>query len=385
MEEILLLGASGSIGSQTLEVLLKHPLDFKLVGISVGHQVDAISHIIKRFPSIKYVYAIEEDKIKPLVSQYKNIQFYCGDNGLALMCDEAEYTMMVNAVSGFAGFVPTYTALNRGKKVALANKESLVVGGELINKLIKEKKGAIYPIDSEHSALTRCLKAEPDNIKSIYLTTSGGSLRNLTLSHLSTVTPAQALKHPTWNMGKLITIESSLMINKAYELVEAHYLYDMPLSVMEVVMEPNSMIHCFVKYSDGHIRLYESRPDMKEPIEFALYGCTSTDKNYGTKVIKKTGYKFPLLDSKRYPAIMYAPTIMSKKLYGVIINAAVEYGINEFLKGEIKYTDIERLISVIIKEFEDYDAGDISLEDIVMTDFIVRERCRGILKENQVS
>ncbi len=382
MEEILLLGASGSIGRQTLEVIANHPLDFKLVGISVGRQVDIVPNIIKRFPSIKYVYGIEEAKIQHLTEGFKNIQFYCGENGLALMCDEAEYTMMVNAVSGFAGFTATYASLNRGKKVALANKESLVVGGPLINKLIEEKHGVIYPIDSEHSAIMRCLKAEPDNIEKIYLTTSGGALRNFKAEHLSSVTPTQALKHPTWNMGELITIESALMLNKAYELVEACYLFGFSLKDIEVVMDPNSLIHCFVKYKDGHFRIYESKPDMKEPIEYALFGCTSKEVNYGTKVIKKTGYKFPLLDTKRYPAISYAPLIMKNELMGVIINAAAEYAINEFLLDRIKFTDIERLINTIIKEFEDYDVGEIDVKDIVMTDFIVRERCRGIIAEN---
>ncbi|MCD8203535.1 MAG: 1-deoxy-D-xylulose-5-phosphate reductoisomerase [Coprobacillus sp.] len=382
MEEILLLGASGSIGRQTLEVIARHPRDFHLVGISVGHKVEIIPDLLKRYPTIKWVYAIEEEKINYLVKSYKNIKFYYGDEGLSQITNEAEYSMMVNAISGFAGFTPTYYALLRGKKVGLANKESIVVGGDLIKKVLDENHGVIYPIDSEHSALTRCLLAEDTDIDRILLTTSGGALRNFSLSHLSSVTPAEALRHPNWDMGKLITIESALMLNKAFEVVETNYLFGTTLKDMDVVMEPNSLIHCFVKYKDGHIRLYESKPDMHIPIEFALYGCTTSEPHYGTKVIKKSDYKFPLLDPKRYPAIMYGPYIVNKGgLSGAIVNAAAEYGINEFLNQKIKFTEIEPLINQIIKEFETYEVSELTYENIIKADDIVRKRCKVILGE----
>ncbi len=386
MEEILLLGASGSIGHQTLDVISRHPTDFKIVGISVGHKTEIIPDLVKKFTFIKWIYAIDEEKIDYLSKSYKNIKFYSGSDGLSLMASEAEYSMMVNAVSGFAGFLPTYTALSRDKKVALANKESLVVGGNMINKLLKEKGGVIYPIDSEHSALMRCLKAEPDDIDRILLTTSGGALRNFSASSLTSVTPDQALKHPTWSMGKLITIESALMLNKAYEIVETKNLFGTDLKNIDVVLEPNSHIHCFVKYKDGHIRLYESEPDMHGPIEFALYGCTSKEKGYGTKVIKKSNYKFPYIDAKRYPAILYGPYIVNRgDLAGVVVNAAAEYGINEFLNGNIKFTEIEPLINMVIKEYENIETSDTSLDDIIKADQMVRDRCNAIIKERTIS
>ena len=213
---ICLLGASGSIGKQTLDVINKNPNDFTLVSFSVGKRTRCISSILNKHNSVTDVYLLDKKKVKYYQNKYPSVRFYSDD--ITKIITQSNNEMVVNALVGFVGLIPSITAIKNHKKLALANKESLVVGGDLINELLKEYNGELYPIDSEHSALWKCLKVDSQDVDKLILTASGGAFRNLTREQLVDVTPEDALKHPTWKMGNKITIDCATMVNKALKL-----------------------------------------------------------------------------------------------------------------------------------------------------------------------
>ena len=235
--KILLLGASGSIGTQTIDVITKNPQDFTLVAFSVGVHTRCIYSILKKHPSVKYVFLIDHYKAKYYQKRYPNVTFLDDkSHKLEELITLSDCEMVVNALVGFRGLLPSITALENNKKLALANKESLVVGGEIINNLLKSGKGELFPIDSEHSALWKCLKVNDRNVSKMMLTASGGAFRNLSRDELINVTAKDALKHPTWKMGEKITIDCATMINKCFEIIEAGYLYNYPYSKIGVTL-----------------------------------------------------------------------------------------------------------------------------------------------------
>ena len=223
--KVCLLGASGSIGGQTIDVMLKNKEDFDLVGFSVGLRTAFVDKILKKYPDCKFVCVRRKEDKQELSKKYPNITFFDGDDGLISLIKESNADMVVNALVGFVGLAPTIKTLELNKICCLANKESLVVGGEIINNLLKKGKGSLYPIDSEHVALAKCLAVDNKKVDKIVITASGGAFRKLTRRQLTYVTPEDALRHPTWKMGKKITIDSATMVNKCFEVIEAHYLF----------------------------------------------------------------------------------------------------------------------------------------------------------------
>ena len=230
MKKIVILGSSGSIGTQTQEIILDNPNDFSLVGVSVGNNIEKLKETLKLFDSIKYVTVKENDQYLILKDEYPQINFYYGDEGLISLINECECDLVVNALVGFVGFLPTFYVVKKGIDLALANKESLVVGSSLIKKELKTSSTKIFAIDSEHCALSKCLEGKNKNdVKNLVLTASGGSFRNLSKDDLKTVTLQDALKHPSWSMGNKITIDSATMMNKGFEIIEAMFLFDFPV------------------------------------------------------------------------------------------------------------------------------------------------------------
>ena len=231
----------------TIDVVLQHPDEFSLVGMSVGHRIDILKEILAKI-YVPHVCVCEEKDMQELSSQYPDIHFYFGDEGLITLSKMKEYDLLVNALVGFVGFLPTLHAIQTGHHIALANKETLVVGGELIDNAIKEYGVSLYPIDSEHSAIFQALQGNVHKeIKRLIITASGGSFRNRTREELKDVTVEQALAHPNWAMGAKITIDSADMMNKGFEVIEAHYLFDIDYDRIDVVMHPESVIHSMVE------------------------------------------------------------------------------------------------------------------------------------------
>ena len=354
MMKVCLLGASGSIGQQTIEVMLENPNDFDLVAFSVGRRVRKISNILKNYPNVRAVCLQDKEDAHRYQSKYPNVIFFWGDDGLNQLIKISKADIVVNALVGFVGLKPSITALENNKILCLANKESLVVGGELINKILKKSQGKIYPIDSEHAAIRKCLSIDDQDIEKIIITASGGPFRELKRDELKDVTPEQALNHPNWEMGKKITIDSATMVNKAFEIIEAHYLFGFEAERIETILNYNSYVHSIVRYNDGTYRLDAGKPDMRVPIKYALYqGLT----DYQTIVtddlnkIKKTTFGKLLIT--RYPIIKVAYQVINEKgTLGAVFNASNEEAVKAFLEKKISFLGIEKIINYCLKKVE---------------------------------
>lgn len=351
MKRVCLLGASGSIGRQTLDVMKKNPSDFSLVSFSVGKQTRKISSILRQFPSVMAVCIGDKSKLSYYKKKYPNITFFSGDDGLLKLID-IPANMVVNALVGFVGLLPTLHALEKNRIVCLANKEALVVGGELVNDLLNKGFGKLYPIDSEHSALKKCLMVDDKNVSKLVLTASGGAFRNLNREQLKNVAPEDALKHPTWRMGNKITIDCATMINKAFEVIEAHYLFGYPYEQIGIKLHDESMVHSYIIYNDGSLRLDIGKPDMRKPIKLALYEfLTSFETKTADSLEKFSKWHFHDFDSKRYPIVSLAEKVIKEKgTYGAVFNASNEVAVHAFLNKEIPFLMIEDIVSQAMKE-----------------------------------
>ena len=379
MKRILLLGASGSIGKQTLDVMSKNPQDFVLTAFSVGKRSRCIRSILNKHREVKYVYLSDKKKVNYYSKRYPNIKFLA--TTLTDLVDLADFDMAVNALVGFIGLAPSIRALERNKKLALANKESLVVGGELINDLLAKGKGELFPIDSEHSALWKCLKVDDKNVSRLVLTASGGAFRKLSRDELSNVTASDALKHPTWKMGNKITIDCATMVNKCFEIIEAGYLYNYPYSKIGVTLHDESHLHSYVEYLDGSKRGEVSKPDMRNPIKFALYeGKIPFETTSFKELTDLKGLHFHEFDPSRYPLVSLAKDVLTKKgTYGAVINASNEVAVNEFLKGNISFLNIEDIVFKCMKEH--HSVSHPSLEDILKVDVETRNKVNRLINE----
>ena len=359
-KSIVLLGASGSIGYQTLDIIKKNPQDFLLLGISIGRKTRKIHGILSLFLSVKAVCIQDKNKISYYQKHYPNVKFFYGDDGLIKLIDECKAEMVVNALVGFVGLYPSIYSLTNNYKLALANKESLVVGGDIINDLLKKGHGQLFPIDSEHSALWKCLKVKDDDVDKLVITASGGAFRKLNREQLVDVKASDALKHPTWKMGPKITIDCASMVNKSFEVIEAYYLFGYDYSHIDILLHDESMIHSLVKYKDGTYRAEVSHPDMRNPIRFALYeGNIPFDTEVADDYHKYGPYHFHDFDINRYPVVNHAKTVMEKGgTYGAVFNASNEVAVHAYLKDEIPFLAIENIIDRCMKEHKRQDAKD---------------------------
>ena len=384
MMKVCLLGASGSIGGQTIDVMLKNKEDFDLVGFSVGLRTAFVDKILKKYPDCKFVCVRRKEDKHELNKKYPNVTFFDGDDGLISLIKESNADIVVNALVGFVGLAPTIKTLELNKICCLANKESLVVGGEIIDNLLKKGKGSLYPIDSEHVALAKCLAVDNKKVDKIVITASGGAFRKLTRRQLTYVTPEDALKHPTWKMGKKITIDSATMVNKCFEVIEAHYLFGYSFKNIGIMLNYNSYVHSLVLYKNGEYRLDCGKPDMRVPIKYALYQGLTPYNTVVTKdlsSIKNT--EFGEFDIKRYPAIKFAKTVIRNKgTYGAVLNAANEVAVNAFLNHQIRFTMIEKIINMMMKMHQ--SIAHPAYEDIVKVDRNTRETVNYLIKEGGI-
>lgn len=350
MKKICLLGASGSIGRQTLDVLAKNPNDFSLVAFSVGSQTRKIFSILKKNKEVKFICIKDNSQVRYYQKKYPSIRFFYGDDGLLDLITYSAPEMVVNALVGFVGLKPTLHALEKNLTVCLANKEALVVGGELVNNLLMQNKGKLYPIDSEHSALKKCLMVDDQDVDKLVLTASGGAFRNLSREQLINVTPEDALKHPTWKMGNKITIDCATMINKAFEVIEAHYLFGYPYEKFGIKLHDESYIHSYIQYQDGLMRLDMNKPDMRNPIKLALYEFQTPFKTIVAESLDSfKDLHFHDFKMERYPIVKYAEKVINEKgTYGAAFNAANEVAVHAFLNHEIAFLTIERIVGELM-------------------------------------
>lgn len=350
MKRLILMGASGSIGTQTIDVIKQHQDELELVGVSVGKNVDYLKEILDTF-KIKYAYTIEPDE--ELMEKYPDTKFYCGDNGLTSMANLSDYDMLVNALVGFTGFKPTLEAIKNHKDIALANKETLVAGGKIINEALKEYNVNLYPIDSEHVAIWQCMQGhKKEDIRRLIVTASGGAFRGYSRDQLVDATLAQALNHPVWNMGSKITIDSATMMNKGFEVIEAHYLFDIPYDKIDVILHKEAAVHSMVEYNDGSIIAQLGCPDMRLMIKYALlYPNHKWDRVSSYLDFDKiTSLNFMKMDYSRYPLVKLAKQVGSfEGNFGAVLIGANDEAVSLFMKERIKFVDIETYIFKTLK------------------------------------
>jgi len=349
MKKILILGSTGSIGTNALELIRNNREHYQVIGISGNKNIELLKKQIEEFkPTLIYV-GTEQDALN-LKKEYSFLkEVYFGENGLAELSKNSDYDIILTAVSGAIGIDATVEAIKREKRIALANKETMVSAGTYINKLLKEyPKAEIVPVDSEHSALFQSLQGfKKENVKKLIITASGGTFRGKDLAYLENVTVEQALKHPNWSMGKKITIDSSTLVNKGLEVIEAHELFNIDYDDIEVVVHPQSIIHSMVEYVDGSIIAQMGVANMKTPI---LYAFTYPEKEFNSSInfldlIKTSNLTFEEPNRKIFKGIDLA--YKAGKIGGTmptVFNASNEVAVELFMKKKIKFLDIYRII-----------------------------------------
>ena len=364
MKYVYILGSLGSIGMQTLEVIRENKDEFKVIGLSLGRNLELAKEICEEFkPEIISLREKKEFKLS-----YNPIITY-GDEGLLEVAKYHKYDneVLVNALVGMSGLLPTVYAIKAKKNLALANKETLVVAGDIIKDLIKEYNVSLTPIDSEHSAILECLKGEDKkDIKRLIITASGGSFRNKKREELINVTKNDALCHPNWSMGEKITIDSATMMNKGFEIIEAHYLFDVPYEKITPILHPQSIIHSMVEYNDGTIKASLGPTSMMIPIKYALrYPSHDGVTNAGYLDLIGLNLTFNELSEERYPCLKYAYYAAKKGgIYYAVLNASNEAAVKLFLDEKIKFLDIEKIIENEINN-PIYEKYEYNLENII--------------------
>ncbi len=374
MKKILILGSSGSIGVNTLNVVRRFSDKFKVAGLAVNSRIDLLEQQIKEFRP-EFVVVTNESKAKELKSNIGNLcDVLSGNDELLNAASKRDYDILLGAIVGFAGLQPTLEAIKRGKRIALANKETLVVAGEIVNKLVLENNAEIIPVDSEHSAIYQCLVGENLNeVEKLILTASGGPFLNKDKSLFENVTVDEALNHPNWKMGNKVSIDSATMMNKGLEVIEAHWLFGLPVKKIEVVIHPQSIIHSMVQFVDGSIKAQLGLPDMKLPIQYALTfpeRLQNDFKRTDLPVINALNFFEP--DFDKFECLKLAYDVI--KVGGTapcILNAANEVAVEKFINKKIKFSAISDIISKALDKVENHSDPDI--ETIFECDQITRE------------
>ena len=347
-QKLAILGSTGSIGTQALEIISEKPELFSISALSANKNYKLLAEQANWHKPDDIVLcdsAFRRDFENLLSYKPKNIIY--GSNALEAVASQNQYDVLLNSLVGFSGFRSTYSALKRGKRVALANKESLVVGGEILSKLPAFKEGKLIPVDSEHSAMLQSLIGENwSNIRRIIITASGGPFRRFSKEQMQLIEVEDALKHPNWNMGAKITIDSSTMMNKGLEIIEAKWLFDLPVESIVPVVHPQSIIHSIVEFVDGSSKAQLGPPDMKVPILYALtYPNRTAYPNHILDYSQPFSLDFEPVDQERFPCIALAIEASAQGgAKPAILNASNEIAVERFLKKEIRYIDIPKII-----------------------------------------
>ncbi len=353
MKNIVILGSTGSIGKQVLEVIGAHPNTYNIVGLAAKEESLELKSQIKKFkPKIVAIGEKSEKKLFSKSSLFEPI-FYFGNNSLEKMVRDVKADSVVVAIPGTVALGTTFEAIRQRKKIFLATKEILVTAGLLINRVIQKYNVQIIPLDSEHSAIFQCLQGEDrKKIKRIILTCSGGPFRNWKKENFPKIKKEQVLSHPVWKMGPKITVDSATLMNKGFEVLEAHYLFGVSLEKIEVLVHPECLVHSFVEFIDGTIKAILSSPDMRLPIRYALFYPDRLFSLWQSfNLIKLENLTFQRPDFKKFPCLGYA--YLAGKIGGTmpaVLNFADEIAVEMFLEDKIKFSDIQKIIGKILKK-----------------------------------
>lgn len=378
MKKVFILGSTGSIGINCLNVIDKLGNDFEVSALSVNSNTDLLLEQIKIYkPNV--VVVRDEKAAKNISHKIPNdCELFVGEGGLIKAAVEADYDIFMGAMVGFAGLAPTIEAVKRGKRIALANKETLVVAGEIVTDLCRANGSEIIPVDSEHSAIYQCLIGENLNkVEKLILTASGGPFRDKDKSCFESVTVEEALNHPNWKMGNKITIDSATMMNKGLEVIEAHWLFGLPADKIEVVIHPQSIIHSMVQFVDGSMKAQLGLPDMKLPIQYALTFPERMKNDFEKTNLPSIGsLSFFEPDLTKFECLRLAFDALNKGgTAPCILNAANEVAVSKFLQKEIKFSHIPLLISKALDKVENIlspDLGTIFECDRVTREYVMK-------------
>lgn len=382
-KRIAILGSTGSIGKSSLDVIAslnEHGEDYQVTYLVTNKNIDLLYQQVKKYKPVGAVVIDEKQAIR--FRSYLNgekLRVISGEQGLMELMSGGEFDVLINSLVGFVGLRPTLMALSAGKRVALANKETMVVAGSIVNETAKKCGATLLPIDSEHSAILQCLSGEKkDAVTKLILTASGGPFLNRNRSELEKVTVEEALNHPNWKMGSKITIDSATLMNKGLEVIEAHYLFDLPADKIDIVVHPQSIIHSMVEFVDGSIKAQLGMPDMKIPIQYALTYPDRVESHYKRLDFSKISQlTFMEPDVEKFTLIKLAyEALRAGGTATAILNAANEAAVDLFLKGKIRFTKIagfveEALASIHVKDSPDIE--EIFEADLLSRNFVYSE------------
>lgn len=374
-KRVVVLGSTGSVGSQTLDVLERMPGEFALVGLAAGHWsptlVGQLGHWRPPFAAVAQPAPVPSGLPDDLTT-------WSGPDALCRLVEAASADIVVIATPGLVALTAGLTALRQGKLLAVANKEMLVTAGAFVMEAAREHGGTVVPVDSEHNAIWQCLRGEdPKAVVQVVLTSSGGALRDLPLDQLDDVTPEQALQHPTWSMGPKITIDSATLMNKGLEIIEAALLFDLPPSMVSVVLHRQSIVHAMVEYADGSLKAQLAVPDMRIPILNALtYPDRASAELPRLDIAQLGSLTFEPIDGDRYPAVALARQAANAGgSYPAVLNAANEVAVARFLAGEVRFTDIIPLVARTLERHNQTGAG---FDEILAADMWARAYCENL-------
>jgi 1-deoxy-D-xylulose-5-phosphate reductoisomerase len=390
MKKISILGSTGSIGTQTLDIVTDHPDKFQVVGLATGNNIQLLSEQIRQFrPQI--VAINNESQLEDLKSLISDLDYtpiiLAGKEGVIEVARYGDSESVVTGIVGCAGLLPTIAAITAGKDIALANKETLIAGGPVVLPLVEKHRVKLLPADSEHSAIFQCLQGVPTGgLKKIILTASGGAFRDLPVEKLSQVTVADALKHPNWSMGRKITIDSATLMNKGLEVIEAHYLFGVDYNAIDIVIHPQSIIHSLIELQDTSVLAQLGWPDMRLPL---LYALSWPERIYTDweplNLVKAGSLTFKEPDHQKYPCmgLAYAAGRAGGAMPAVL-NAANEQAVALFLEEKISFLDIPRVIEKVCDRFVIHNSSTPSLDDILAADNWARQEVSNCLIANRV-
>ncbi len=381
MKRISILGSTGSIGTQCLDVISGNRDRFSVAALSCSKSIELLCRQIEEFSPAAVCVAEEADAAE-LSKKYSGIEFFHGDEGLRAIAAMEDCDMVVNSLMGMRGLEPTMAAIEAGKDIAFANKETLVVGGQLVMDAVKRRGVKLLPVDSEHSAVFQCIQGSAGNeIRRLILTASGGPFRGYSAEQLKSVTLEQALAHPNWSMGKKITVDSATMMNKGLEVIEAKWLFDIPAEKIQIVVHPQSILHSAVEYCDGSVIGQMGLPDMRVPIAYALSYPERMEMTSSMKSLDffslKDGMTFYPADAEIFRTIGLAyEACRIGGSYPVALNGANEVLVDMFLKGKIRFTDIQDTLVKVMEEHR--PVQDLDIEGILEEDSRIREKMRNM-------
>lgn len=381
MKRISILGSTGSIGTQCLDVISGNRDRFSVAALSCSKSIELLCRQIEEFSPAAVCVAEEADAAE-LSKKYSGIEFFHGDEGLRAIAAMEDCDMVVNSLMGMRGLEPTMAAIEAGKDIAFANKETLVVGGQLVMDAVKRRGVKLLPVDSEHSAVFQCIQGSAGNeIRRLILTASGGPFRGYSAEQLKSVTLEQALAHPNWSMGKKITVDSATMMNKGLEVIEAKWLFDIPAEKIQIVVHPQSILHSAVEYCDSSVIGQMGLPDMRVPIAYALSYPERMEMTSSMKSLDffslKDGMTFYPADAEVFRTIGLAyEACRIGGSYPVALNGANEVLVDMFLKGKIRFTDIQDTLVKVMEEHR--PVQDLDIEGILEEDSRIREKMRNM-------